>query len=525
MTSKIDRRTFIAAAGAGLLSGAESQTAFAQGAASGARNLVLAVQGSPRTLEPVREFSNVSWRIGFNVFESLIRVDYKGGGALVPGLATSWRRISPTVLEMTLKDGVRFHNGDLMTSEDVAFSFGEERMMGANAPGRPISRIFVGTISRVEAVDPRTVRVITDAPDPMLEQRLAAWTSQIISKRAYQAAANFEAWERAPVGTGPYRLKEFRIDQRCVIEAHDAYHGGQPPARQIEFRVVPELASRVAALMTGEVDLITEMSFDQLPSIQSRPGLEVVGGPILNLRVIVYDKTNPVLADPRIRRALSVAIDRKSLVESLYGGRTRPADTYQHPAFGAMNAPERKGTAFDPDLARRLLREAGYAGQPIPYRTHSGYYTLQAQTAQLLVEMWRSVGLNVDMQFKENWTQIFDASSPRGIRDWSNTVLFQDPVGALWRLFGASGPVQMTYKEWSNAEFNDLGRTLLSSTDPAARRAAFQRMLDIWEEVDPPGTTLHDLTMLYGKKSSVDWQPYNVEYMDFGPGNLGFRQA
>lgn len=518
---RIDRRHLLTAA-AGL---AASSALPKDGVAQTPGRLVVATQGSPRSLEPVREFSNVSWRIGFNIFESLIRIDYRDGQRLVPGLAQSWRRLSPTMVELTLKDGIRFHDGSVMTSDDVAFSFGERRMMGQNAPGRPISRIFVGTIERVEAVDARTVRVVASAPDPLLEQRLAGWTSQIISRRAYEAAASFEAWERAPVGTGPYKVREFRIDDRCVLEAHDAYHGGPPPAREIVFQVMPELSARLASLATGAVDIVTELSFDQIPVVTRLPGREVVGGPILNMRVLVYDKTNPVLADPRLRRALGNAIDRRALVDSLYTGRTRVADTYQHPVFGAMNEPSRRGHVFDPDLARRLIREAGYANAPIPYRTHQGYYTLQAQTAQVLTEMWRSVGLNVQMQFMENWTQILDPSSPRGIRDWSNTLLFNDPVGSLWRLFGARGPVQNATREWTNAEFNTLGTTLESSTDAADRRRAFQRMVDIWDQEDPAGTTLHDLVMLYAKKSSIDWRPYDVEYMDFGPGNLNIRAS
>jgi peptide/nickel transport system substrate-binding protein len=349
---------------------------------------------------------------------------------------------------------------------------------------------------------------------------LAGWGAQIISKRAYLAAASFEAWERAPVGTGPFRIKEHRTDERVVLEAHDDYHGGRPLVRELRFHAIPQLAARIAALQSGDVDLITELSPDQIPEIAKHAGLEVVGGPIQNLRVLCYDKTNPVLADPRVRRALSVAIDRELIVQALYGGRTRPAATYMHPGFGPLFAASRKGTPYDPALAKALLRDAGYRGDKIPYRILPDYYTLQAQTAQVLVEMWRAVGLNVELQVRENIQQVVDGASPRGIRDWSNSILFQDPVGALWRLYGARGPTQQTYKEWTNDAFNRLGVELETTLDVETRRAVFGRMLDIYEEIDPPGTTLHDLTMFYGKRKGIGWAPYPVEYMDFGPGNL-----
>ena len=487
-------------------------------------SLTIGVQSSLRSLEPMREFSNVSWRVGYNLFEGLLAVDYKDGLKLKPGLAQSWQRVSPTMVEFTLKDGVRFHDGGMLTAEDVAFTFGPERFTGEKAPGGPIGRIFVGTIAHAEAVDARTVRIATHKTDPLLEQRLAGWAGQIISKRAYLAAPSFEAWERAPVGTGPYKAKELRVDVRCVIEAHDAYHGGRPPAREITFRVMPEASARVAALATGEVDLVTELPMDQLAQVNAMAGREAVGGPILNFRVLVFDQKHKVLADPRVRHALALAIDRRMIAETLYHGGTRATAAYQHPAFGALYDAGRRGTEYDPELARRLLREAGYTGEPIPYRTNPAYYALQLPTAQVLVEMWRAVGLNVQLQVQENWTQIL-APEGRGIRDWSNSVLFQDPAGALSRLYGPRGPVQGSYKEWTNAAFNADCEVLETSLDIPERRAAFARMLDIYETTDPPGTVLHDLVMLYGKKKSFAWQPYPVEYMDFGPANLSFPAA
>jgi peptide/nickel transport system substrate-binding protein len=513
---RASRRTFTSGLAAAAALAASGQTAGAQSL----RRLTVGIQGTPRSLEPLREFSNVAWRVGYNIFEGLLGIDYKNGLAVVPSLAESHRRLSPTVLEFTLKDGVRFHDGEIMTAEDVAFSFGPERMTGDKAPGRAIANVFVGTIERVEAVDRRTVRVATRATDPLIEQRLAGWGAQVVSKKAFLAAPSFEAWERAPVGTGPYKVADFRIDERCVLAAHQAYHGGKPPADELLFRVLPELAARMNALATGEADIVTEVSLDQIAAVEAMAGRHVVGGPILNFRALVFDKAHPQLVDPRVRRALSHAIDRKAIVDSLYGGRTVARTTQMHPAFGALNDPGRAGTPYDPDLAKRLLREAGYKGEPIPYRTHASYYTQQVQTAQVLVEMWREVGITIDLQVRENWQQIFDTSSPRGIRDWSNSILFQDPVGSLTRLYGPGGSVQTVSKEWSNAAFNETAKALETSLDLAERKRAFSRLLDIYETEDPPGCALHDLVMFYAKKRSVNWTPYPVESMDFGPGNL-----
>jgi peptide/nickel transport system substrate-binding protein len=485
------------------------------------RRVVVAMPVGPRSLEPCREVSNVLFRTAYNIFDNLIAVDFRDAFKLKPALATAWRRTEPRVVEFDLRPGVVFHDGSPFTADDVVFSFGPERVGDPKAPGHTLTRPFLGTIERVEAISPLQVRIVTRTPDPLLEQRLAGWAGQIVCKRAYQAAASFEAWEKAPVGTGPFAVAEFKLDDRLVLKAHDAYFGGKPNVGEIVFRIVPELASRLNALSTREADIITEVSPDQIGSISAMPGKEVVGGPIQNIRVIVFDKNHPVLADARIRRALALAIDRKSIVEGLYAGRTSIPPGHQNAAYGPLFMPDYPAPGFDPDRARALLKEAGYTGAPIPYRILPNYYTLQQQTAQLLIEMWRQVGLNVELQVRENVAAVTAPAEGRGIRDWSNTIFWNDPVGVLVRLFGPKGPMQNVTKEWTNAEFNALSETLSSSLDEGERKRSFRRMLEIFDVDDPAGTVLHDLTMFYGKRKDLSWTPYPIEYMDFRQANMG----
>ncbi|QCK87565.1 hypothetical protein E8L99_18275 [Phreatobacter aquaticus] len=519
LTPDATRRTLLKGSGAALaLASLAGVQASAQ---TTGRRVTVAIPVSPRVLEPVREVSNVLFRIAYNIFDTLIAVDYRDNAKLKPGLATAWRRTEPRVLELDLREGVRFHNGDLLTAEDVAFTFGPERVSDPKSPGHALSRTFLGSIERVEAIGPRQVRVVTRAPDPLIEQRLAGWAAQIISKRAFLAAGSFDAWEKAPVGTGPFAVSQFNVDRQITLRAHDDYFGGAPTVRELVFRVVPELSSRLNALATGEADIITELSPDHFSTVGAMAGREIVGGPIQNIRVLAYDKNHPVLADARIRRALGLAIDRKAIVDALYAGRTTIPPGHQNPAYGDLYMPDYPAPAFDLDKARALVKEAGYSGQPIPYRILPNYYTLQLQTAQILVEMWRQAGLNIDLQVRENIGAVINPPEGRGIRDWSNTIFWNDPAGVLVRLFGPNGPTQQVYREWSNAEFNQNAAVLTSSLDTAERKRAFRRMLEIFDNDDPAGTVLHDLTMFYGKRKDVPWQPYPIEYMDFRPANMG----
>lgn len=511
----INRRHFMMGAGAMMM-----LPTLARADIANKKRIIVAMPNGPQTatLEPVRESTNVAFRVGYNLYDTLIAVDFKNGFKLVPGLATKWERVSPTETLFTLRDNVRFHNGDVMTAEDVVFSFGPERMTGEKAPGYALGRQFFPTLASVEATGPMTVKFTTKLPDPLIEKRIAGWTGQIISKKAYLAAPSFADWEKAPVGTGPFKVKIFKQDEQIALVAHDDYFGGRPKADELVFRVVPELSTRLNMLKTGEVDFVTELAPDQISVVNGMADREVSGGPILNIRGLIYDKNHPALSDARVRQALSISIDRQAIVTSLYDGRTKVPQGPQHQSYGDLFVKDYKGIGFDAAAAKALLKEAGYNGAPIPYRVLNNYYTLQIQTAQILSEMWKAVGLNVVIETKENWSQVLDPKE-RGIFDSSDTIFWQDPVGAMVRRYGPQSGLQVQVKAWSNDEFNKLCGVMLESLDPAARRAAFQRSMEIYDRIDPPGTYLHDLTLFYGKSKSVAWTAYPVEFMDFRASN------
>lgn len=481
-------------------------------------DLTVAVTQNPSRLDPMAENTNVNQRIMKNVLETLIRTDYENAGALVPGLATSWERLDDRAVQFVLRQGVTCHNGEAFDANDVAFSLGTERFMGEDAPGWSIAQQYLGGLEAVEIVDSHTVIVRFQETDPLIELRFANWMTEMICEDAYRAAGSWESWVQAPVGTGPYQISKVVHGDYIRLDANDGYWGEQAPANSVTLRIVPEMASRIAGLTTGEYDFITEITPDQFPTIESNPNATVAGGPIRNIRVIIFDEKNPVLEDVRIRQALSLAIDRELIVEALYGGLVTVPNGLQMHTFGDLYIADHVSNQYDLERAQALLQEAGYNGEPISYRYLQDYYTSEVDTAQILVEMWRQAGINVELELVENWGQIEEAAEGRGIFNWSNTAEYPDPLGQIYRIYGPNGWFQ-TNGSFESVEFNTWGDALKTGTQEE-RIEAMRNMLEIYERTDPPGTFLHTLPMFYGVRTGLDWLASDTAFMDFGANSL-----
>src|SRR5258708_3666841 len=302
----------------------------------------------------------------------LIRRDFPGspdggGAALKPHLAEAWERGGPAQLPLRLRRGVKFHNGDELTAEDVAATFAEGRMWGER-PAIPGALPYFGILAGVDVLDPYIVRVRTRVPDVLLEQRLASWCAWIVNKRSY-AQLGPDGYARNPIGTGPYRVRRMVRDDRIELEAFDEYWMGRPTARAVSFRAIPEVASRMAGLASGELDLITNVPPDQIRTVERMANAEPRSVVLANCHVLVFDQKGPLMADKRIRQALSLAIDRQMLVDTLWHGRAVVPASHNYPEYARMFVEGRR-LAHDPERARARLRAAGYAAHPILYRTH-----------------------------------------------------------------------------------------------------------------------------------------------------------
>jgi peptide/nickel transport system substrate-binding protein len=471
-------------------------------------NITIAVAGEPNSLDTTNELGNVGVRMHYVFHDTLIRRDFFDGNKLVPSLATSWKRLDDLTLEVKLRDGVVFHDGSKLTSEDVKFTF--EHILDPQY--RSEATGYFAVLDKIEAPDPGTVRLKTKAPDPLLEQRLASYGSWILPKAAVEKTT-WDNFVQAPVGAGPYKFVEWKHEAQMIAEAHGQYWSDQPAAKRLTFRLIPETSTRVAALLAGEIDIMTNLPPDQVETVEGDGGTYVKAVPLANAHVLRYNTVSfPPLADARVRQAMNLAIDRETLVKSLWRGRATVPNGFQFAGEFGSN-PDRPKIEFNPDKAKSLIQAAGYKGDELVFNTAPNYYSNGRQAAEAIVEMWKKVGLNAKINVAETAAlSKLDEAGQEHITNWSATSALGDPDGYLWRNWGPDNSFQKR-GYWKPDEFNKLGLEARSILDQKKRYDNYQRMMDIFEQ-DAPGTVLYIPLESYGLRKGIDWTPYPIYYFD-----------
>lgn len=428
-------------------------------------------------LDAQRETGNNGAPILYLIYDTLIERDpFAVPLEFRPSLATSWEQIAPTVWEFTLREGVEFHDGTIMDAEDVAFSlnrvFRNEAPEFAAAWGR-----WYYNFKEVEVTGPMTLRIHTHREEPLFETLISEAAAGITSRRHYEALG-FEDAQRAPVGTGPYRVTRFVPRDLAVLEPHEGHWGEPAPLQRIEFRLVSEVASRVTGLVNNEFDLITNIPPDQASALQV-DGVETLGVTWPMFHVWIISQTSGPTADPRVRKALRLCTDRQALVDGLWGGLGKVPTAHQFPEYGEpLYIPGLELVRYDPDEARALLAEAEYDGAPIIAQFTQSYYLYGDLAAQVIQQQWAACGINLQLQQIEQYD--YDVLH---IRAWSNPMYYPDPMGAMDTHWSKSS---WTYSRnlWrpSHPEWESTYETARFATDVMERRDAYRRLLELSEE-------------------------------------------
>jgi peptide/nickel transport system substrate-binding protein len=514
--SDLTRRELLKTAGvagaAALLPSALPPSAQAQTTTK--RELVVAQGGDISKFDPHFSTSSNDIRISFNLFDNL--TSRHPDGKLYPALATEWKLTNPTTWTFKLRPGVKWHNGDPFSSADVKYSL--ERTWDPNVKTR-VSTVLT-TIDKVDAPDATTIVITTKKPDPLLAARLGFYGGQIVPKK-YLEAVGGDTFNAKPVGTGPVRFVSWTKDDRIVLEANPDYFGGKPDFDRMVVRAIPEVAPRIAALLKGEVDIITQLPPDHGERVAGNASTRAAGALYAGLYVLAVNSKAPPLDNPLVKQALSLGIDRDIIVKELWRGRgivpnSQIAKGDNH--YDASLPP----LAYNPRDARERLKKSGYKGEEVIIETTSGYLANDKPMAEAIVAMWRDIGVNAKAEVLEYSVraQKNRDKSFKGVF-WSDpTSTLSDPDGMFWRLLGPGGPQDY----WRHARFDELGDAARFSIDEKFRGQAYKEMTTIFLEHLPWIPVIQPYED-YGLQKYVDWTPNPNQAFEIRRFAFKFRRA
>ncbi|WP_424971030.1 ABC transporter substrate-binding protein [Dinoroseobacter sp. S76] len=495
-----------------------------------AESLRWARAGDSLTLDPHAQNEGPTHALAHQIYEPLIIRDMFG--QFEGALATEWgpKADDPTVWVFKLREGVKFHDGSDMTAEDVVFSF--ERAKSETSAMKEL----LTSITEVRAVDDMTVEFVTDGPNPILPNNFTnlfimdkGWT-EANGVTKVQDIANGETTFAATnaMGTGPFTLTSREPDVRTVLTKNDGYWGASDfpmEVSEIIYTPIQNAATRVAALLTGEVDFIQDVPVQDLERVASTDGLEV--STAAQNRVIFFgmnsgaddidsdnvDGANP-LADVRVRKAMNMAINRDAIKQVVMRGQSAPAGMISPPFVNGWTEEMDAASKTDLDAAKALMEEAGYSdGFSITLDCPNDRYINDEAICQAAVGMMGQIGITVNLDAKpkaQHFPLIQNGETNFYMLGWG--VPTYDSEYIFNFLVHSRGGDRGS---WNNTGFADAMVdekivSLASETDLSARNATIG---EIWSVVQDQQLYLpvHHQVLNWGSKQSVDFPNVDPE--------------
>lgn len=425
---------------------------------------------------------------------------------LQPDLAESYEIIDDKTWEFKLKPGITFHNGDPLTAEDVKYTF--ERV--ANDPSLKRNSYFVN-FEEVEVVDELTLRIHTKTTEPLMLNRISRNGLGILPKK-YIEENGLDHFLKNPIGSGPYQFKEWAKDSHITFTPYKDHFELKPEWDEVVFRVIPETSTRVGELIAGGVDLIANVPPTEWDRVNDNDGTSITDGDSTRvMQLIVRHTEGSVTADPKVREAIDLAINKEVLADHINKGAAIPTRTGT--PFGVTGAhPELNNSfVYDPERAKKLLEEAGYKdGVEINLQSPNGRYTLDSDVAQIIATMLEEVGFKVKLELMENshYLDVYDAHQNKELFliGLSNSLF--DGSHAL-EYFHTEGAKGMT--DYSNPEFDKLFDLSEENMNLEEREQQLQKMQEIVAE-DRPNINLYQMKTAYGIRDHITFDASLTEH-------------
>ncbi|WP_432850505.1 ABC transporter substrate-binding protein [Amycolatopsis sp. CA-161197] len=451
-------------------------------------------------------------RITSNIFDPLI-VRNQTTGKLTPGLATAWKQVSPTVTDLTIRRGVTFQDGTPMTADDVAFTLSSQRLWGPKAI-EPSA--LASTFSGVVVKNADTVEITTAQPDPALLDRLASQIGFVVPK-AYLEKVGLQQFGVHPIGTGPYQSQSVQPGQEVVLTANKNYWGPKPTYQTLTFKQVSDVTARISGLATGQYDIATSIPPDQSQQVKSN-GQLLVSTPVNNVLQLAFmtNQLGKPTSDPKVRRAMLLAVDRQGIAASLWNGQATVYDGFNLPAFDGFYNRAIPVAQQNLAEAKSLLASAGYHGQPIDLQYIGNYYPNLDQALQVMLPMWKQAGLNVTLDPVANYT-LLNYKKLNAYATSSNLQLGNDPTSPIYTDWLSSKATFVKSGRYvPSAAMSEAGTVLATSTNQAERAKAFDTIARLWT-TEVPSIDIWRPVEIDGVRDGVHFTPDPRYWMRFAP--------
>lgn len=474
--------------------------------------VVVGASAEPDTLDPQLSGASAGGNITYNLFDFLVRMN-DAGDEVIPCLATSWETVDETTWRLYLREGVKFSNGEAFNADDVIYTL--DRIFEPDS-GRTTYNLKV--LESWEKTGEYTVDLHTKGVVVDMMTRLY---DLAIIPNEYCESVGEEEFGKNPVGTGPYKLEEWRTNDYISLVYNENYWGEQPECTKITFRSIPEISTRLAELMAGTIDIVVDLNPDYIDTVNGYEGYRAVTALSKRVPYIGIDLLNddsPVeLKDVRVRQALNYAIDRDAIIENIYKGcAEKLATIWREDYVGYTDELSGPGNAYpyDPEKAKSLLAEAGYPnGFEIDLYYANGMFLKIEETCLAIAGYLEDINIKVNVvqhEYNALRAELINGQANhlvKGLYGWNWGSKPQTPDGHL------AGAVESTgiTSYYNNSEVDEL-IAQLRVTDGEERIAVSQELQELLYE-ECPYIFLWQQMDIYGISDKLDWMPRLDQYI------------
>jgi peptide/nickel transport system substrate-binding protein len=457
-----------------------------------------------QTLDPHASTAKGDMNITTAICETLTLMDYSKM-EIVPNLANSWRTLDDTTWEVKLRQNVKFTNGEPFDANSVKYSI--ERIKDPKLNLK--ATFYVKRIKEVKVIDSHTIHFVTDGPT----QIIPLYMSEIaIVPSKYTEETGQVGFSRKPVGTGPFQLVKWVKDEYVELESNSNYWRGKAKLDRVIFKSIPESLTRMAALKTKEADLVTNVLIEEIPSIKKAKDLEISTIPSLRNMFVQFNmiKESPIL-DKRVRQAMNYGVDVSSIIKNVLNGYgTKLNGQILSKDYEGYN-PNLKPYPYDPEKARRLIKEAGYENYEFTLMASTGRYLRDKEVAEVIGGQLNAAGVKTKVRIME-WGGFLEKIWAKELFNmglWGGTTV---PTAEVF--LGGMVRSGAAFSICVNPEFDKLFDEAVKILDKEKRRKLFYKIGELLHD-DPPFIYLYTEMNVYGVNKRVGgWKPIPDERID-----------